>query len=328
MTQPAPATTPAPPIRVGVSACLAGQPVRHDGGHERDRYLTEVLGAHFELVPFCPEVAAGLGTPRPTIRLVGDADAPRAVGVRDPSLDVTEALRTASRRGLDACADLDGYVLKRGSPSCGMERVKRYDPRSGMPAGPASGIFAAALRERFPSLPVEEEGRLNDPALRESFVDRVYASHRWRTMLAAGLSRGALMNYHARHKYLLLAHDEAATRELGRLLARADDALDALDARYLAGLMRALAKPATRKRHSNVLSHLAGHLKRRLDAADRSELAELVERYRLGYLPLAAPLALLAHHFRRNPDAYVAAQHYLEPQPRTLMLRCASVVGP
>ena len=250
-------------IRVGISACLLGQEVRWDGGHKRDRFLTDVLAPYFEWVPVCPEVEIGMGTPRPPVRLVrGDGDEPRML---DPKggRDWTRAMQGWARRRLRALAadDLCGYVLKSGSPSCGMERVKVYGP-GGMPEKSGTGVFAAELLRRFGALPVEEEGRLHDAKLRENWIERVFAYRRLRSLFEGRASRGRLVAFHTAHKLQLLSHSEVHYRALGRLVAGAKQLPEAeLRDRYQAAFMRALATPATRKRHVNVLQHALGHLR-------------------------------------------------------------------
>lgn len=308
-------------IPVGVSSCLLGEEVRYDGGHKLDRYVTGVLGRWFEYVPFCPEALAGLGVPRPPIRLAGDPAAPRAVRVNDASIDVTGALEATSRRIVPELERVRGYVFKRASPSCGVERVKVYHapgraPRMGR------GIFARTVMEAYPLLPCEEEGRLNDPTLRESFVERVFALDRWRRTMAEGFTAARLVEFHTRHKLLLLSHSEVHYRAAGRLVADAGrrDPTE-LAGEYLQTFMEGMRRQATRRRHANVLQHLAGYLKRRIDSGDRQALAALIDEYRTGAVPLVVPIRFLRHHFRHAPDRYAEMQHYLEPCPDALGLR-------
>ena len=308
-------------IPVGISSCLLGEEVRHDGGHKLDRYVTGVLGRWFAYVAFCPEALAGLGVPRPPIRLCGDPAAPRAVRVADGSVDVTEALQTTARQVIPEVARLCGYLFKRASPSCGMERVKVYQA-PGMSPRMGRGLFAHALMEAYPVLPCEEEGRLDDPALRESFVERVFALDRWRRAMADGVTPARLVDFHTRHKLLLLSHSEVHYRAAGRLVAGAGRRdRKALGDEYLRTFMEGMQRRTTRRRHANVLQHLAGYLKRRIDSGDRQALAALIEEYRTGAVPLVVPIRLLRHHFRRAPDRYVEMQHYLEPCPDALGLR-------
>ncbi len=313
--------TPLSGIRVGISSCLLGEHVRFDGGHKRDAYIVGTLGPYFELVPVCPEMAIGLGAPRQPIRLVGDPGQPRVVGTRDPDLDVTAALEALGRKMGRELSDISGYLLKRGSPSCGMERVKVYN-RNGMPGGRGSGVYARCLMEQQPLLPVEEEGRLGDPVLRENFIQRVFIYHRWQSLVRQGLTPAALVSFHTRHKLIVMAHSQAAYQRLGRMVAQTGAAsLDTLSATYIHELMTTLKRRATRKSHANVLFHLMGYLKRFIEPADKTELLETIDNYREGRLPLVVPITLLKHHFRRHPNPYVEEQHYMDPHPAELMLR-------
>jgi uncharacterized protein YbgA (DUF1722 family)/uncharacterized protein YbbK (DUF523 family) len=312
----------APPIRVGISSCLLGEAVRYDGGHKRDRYLTDVLGRYFEWVPVCPEVEVGMGTPRPPIRLVRGADGVRLVETTGDR-DWTRAMESYARKRVRALAALDlcGYVLKSKSPSCGMERVKVWSAK-GMPENDGVGSFAAELRRRLPTLPVEEEGRLHDARLRENWIERVFAYRRLRTLLAGRLTRGRLVAFHTAHKLQLLSHSETHYRELGRLVAGAKGVPDAeLRARYETGFMAALARPATPRRHANVLQHALGHLRGKVDPAVSRELLAGIEDYARGLVPLVVPLTMLRHYVKRAELAYLAGQIYLDPHPKELMLR-------
>jgi uncharacterized protein YbgA (DUF1722 family)/uncharacterized protein YbbK (DUF523 family) len=309
-------------LRVGVSACLLGREVRHDGGHKRDTFLVDTLGRWVEWVPVCPEVELGLGVPRESIRLEGGARAPRLVAPRS-GRDHTEAMARLARGRADELAglDLDGYVLKKDSPSCGMERVRVWG-RAGAPARTGVGAFARVLMERLPLLPVEEEGRLNDPALRENFVERLFAHRRWRRLVAAGLTRGALVRFHTAHKLLLLAHEPEAYRRLGRLVARVKARpLREAAADYGRAFMDALRVRATPRRHANVLEHMLGYLSDGIGAGERQELVEVIADHRRGLVPLVVPVTLIRHHVRRLGVEYLAGQVYLEPTPKELMLR-------
>lgn len=309
-----------PKIRVGVSACLVGDQVRYDGGHKRDAYLTATLARVFEFVPVCPEVAIGMGVPRPPIRLVGGAHAPRALGVQDASLDVTAALIAYGRRMAVELDDISAYIFKARSPSCGPWQVPIHSEE--FPALQGAGLYAREIMARQGLLPVEEEGRLADPALRDNFIERIFAYRRWRQLQASGIALGALVEFHSAHKLQLMSHGAEYYRALGRLVAEAKPPRIAAVAReYSAEFMSALTHPATRKRHTNVLHHLMGYLKRHLDREDKVELLGVIESYRLGQLPLAAPITLLKHHFRRFPDPYIGKQTYLYPHPTELALR-------
>jgi uncharacterized protein YbgA (DUF1722 family)/uncharacterized protein YbbK (DUF523 family) len=309
-------------IRIGVSSCLLGAQVRYDGGHKRDRFLTDVLARYVEFVPVCPELEAGMGVPRPPVRLVrsgGEVRMLETASDRDHTARMRgfARRRVAALRGLDLC----GYVLKRDSPSCGMERVKVYAP--GAPGRrEGRGLFAEALMAAFPHLPVEEEGRLLDPPLRENFVERVFAYRRLRDLFARRFTARELVAFHTAHKLQLMAHSPEAYGALGRLVAgqkRVSRA--ALRERYEAGFMAALARRATPGRNANALQHMAGWLRDGIDASGRAELAEAIHDYRRGLVPLVVPLTLVRHHARRLGVAYLLGQLYLEPHPKELMLR-------
>ena len=309
--------------RVGISACLLGDEVRFDGGHKRDSFLTDVLGPHVEWVRVCPEVEVGMGTPRETLRLVRDGSGPVRMLTTRTGIDHTEAMQRWSRRRLEELAgeDLSGYVLKKDSPSCGMERVKVFG-RGGMPQRNGRGLYAAALLERFPNLPVEEEGRLSDPILRENFIERVFACQRLRRFFAPRWTAGGLVAFHTAHKMTLLSHSTTRYRRLGQIVAAAArTSREALRAGYESEFTSTLRSPATTRRHTNVLMHMAGHLKKKLDPDSKAELVATIDEYRRGVVPLIVPLTLLRHHVRVHDISYLSGQTYLEPHPRELMLR-------
>ncbi|MDX1453768.1 MAG: DUF523 and DUF1722 domain-containing protein [Oleiphilaceae bacterium] len=306
-------------ILVGVSSCLLGERVRFDTGHKHHSYITSTLGQFFTFRPFCPEMAIGMGTPRETIRLVNVNDEIRVVGTKTETLDVTEQLRECGEAQKEWQAGLCGYILKKDSPSCGMERVKVY--KKNAPEKVGVGMYAKVLLDNFPHLPVEEEGRLGDPVLRENFIKRVYVYRHWQDLLDDGLSMNALTDFHAQYKYVLLSHDQHRTRELGARLAQAaKEPLNEVEQWYFAELMSILKLRATRKNHVNVLQHLQGFLKNDLDKEDKAELTEVIDNYRQGLLPLIVPITLLRHHFRRHPKPFVERSKYLEPHPSELML--------
>lgn len=308
-------------IRIGISACLLGHPVRYDGRHKRSSLCTETLGKHFQLTPICPEEAIGLGTPRPPIRLVGERTSPRAVGVENSSLDVTDALSQLGLRTAVQKKDICGFIFMQKSPSCGMQGVKVTTDNGGPTDTTAAGIFATAVMRARPALPVEEEGRLADPVLLENFISRVYVHAHWQQLQRQGLTRQRLISFHQRYKYLLMACHREQYQQLGRTLAQsASIPLADFAPGYFNQLMQALKQPACRGSHSNVLQHLAGYLKRDLDAQQKQALQQLITDYRTGEVPLSAPVALLKHHFSRYPDDYIAGQAYLQPHPEELGL--------
>jgi uncharacterized protein YbgA (DUF1722 family)/uncharacterized protein YbbK (DUF523 family) len=310
------------PIRIGISACLLGEEVRFDGGHKRDRFLTETFGQFVEWVSVCPEVEAGFGTPREAMRLVSREGRLRLVTVKT-DVDLTDTMEQYARRRVEQLAreDLSGYVLKKDSPSCGLERVKVYDAHK-VPARTEQGLFAAALRARHPFLPIEEEGRLSDPRIRDNFVERVFAYRRLRELLSGRWTVGALVRFHTAHKLTLMAHSPRAYQALGQFVAGAKQATRrAVEHGYTEGFMRALEAMATPPRHTNVLQHMAGYFKKILDDTSKAELRTTIDDYRRGLVPLIVPITLIRHHVRHHDVAYLAGQVYLEPHPKELMLR-------
>lgn len=309
-------------LRIGISSCLLGQEVRYDGGHKRDRYVTDTLGRYFQWLPVCPEVELGLGTPRETISLVqlgGDV----RLRTTKTDVDLTDDMRRFARRRAAQLEkeNLAGYILKKDSPSCGMERVKVVQ-ENGPSRRTGRGLFAAALRERMPQLPVEEEGRLCDPRLRENWVERVFAYEALKRLFRGRWTAGDLVAFHTRYKFVLLAHCETDYRALGRLVARAKSLPRAeLREQYARQFMTAMEHLATPRRNANVLQHMLGFFKTDLDAATRSEVLAHIDDYRRGLVPLVVPLTLLRHYVRVLNVAYLADQVYLNPHPKELALR-------
>jgi uncharacterized protein YbgA (DUF1722 family)/uncharacterized protein YbbK (DUF523 family) len=310
------------PIRIGISSCLLGNGVRFDGGHKRDAFLTDTFGPFVEWVAVCPEVECGLGTPRPSMRLVHVEGAVRLRTVRE-GIDLTDRMSEYVERRVEdlALEDLGGYVLKKDSPTCGLERVRIYHA-SGAPERAGRGIFASRLVERFPHLPVEEEGRLSDPRLRENFVERVFAYANLRDLFRSRWTTGALVRFHTAHKLTLMAHAPEGYRRLGRLVADASSmSRDDMERLYTADFMATLATIATPRRHVNVLQHMVGYFKHRMDRASRTEFLAAVDDYGCERLPLIVPITLLRHHVRVHDISYLANQQYLSPYPLELMLR-------
>ena len=320
-TNPHSLTTHKP--RVGISQCLLGDAVRYDGGHKRDTYLTEVLAPFVEWVPVCPEVEAGLGTPREAMHLSGDPKAPRLLTIRT-KIDHTDTLQAFSQRRVKEIrdCDLDGYIFKRNSPSCGVHRVKVYREK-GYPGRQGKGIFSAAIQETFPLLPIEEEGRLNGAPIRENFIVRIFCYRRWKTQIQQQrITRGKIVDFHARHKYLLLTHSRSHYHNLGQLVAKAGHFTPRdLATHYGELFMDALKTKATVRKHVNVLQHLVGHFSKQLSSIERAELQETIQDYHKHLTPLAVPLTLIKHYVRILTVPYLHDQVYLNPHPKELLLR-------
>ena len=309
-------------IKLGISTCLLGENVRFDGGHKLDRYLTDTLGQFVEYVPVCPEMECGFGVPRESFRLVGDPENPRLVTTRT-NQDHTERMAEWAKRRVGELEkeDLCGYIFKGGSPSSGMERVKVYD-RNGVPSKVGVGLFARIFMNHFTLLPVEEEGRLHDPRLRENFIERIFALKRWRDGLKEKQSLKALIAFHTRNKLLLLAHSPQHHRQMGKLVAAGKELpLRELYARYQDIFLDALRLKTTNKKHTNVLMHMLGYFKEQLSAAEKQEMLELIEQYRLESLPLVVPMTMMSHYVRKYDETYLKEQTYLQPHPAELHLR-------
>lgn len=309
-------------LRLGISRCLLGDEVRFDGGHKRDNFLTDVLGPYVEWIPVCPEVEAGLGTPREAMRLVGDPAHPRLLTIKSGQ-DHTRSLEkmTTGRLAELGSSDLSGFVFKRGSPSCGLERVRVYTEK-GMPSHTGAGIFARAFAEQFPLIPVEEEGRLCDAPLRENFIERIFCYRRYQDLLEDGVTRQAVVRFHTIHKYLLLAHSVQHYQWLGRLVGQADRYRPReLAVKYGELFMKALAVKATVRKHVNVLQHMLGYFKAHLGAPQKAELLDVINDYHRGLTPLIVPLTLVKHYVHLFDVEYIRDQVYLNPHPKELMLR-------
>jgi uncharacterized protein YbgA (DUF1722 family)/uncharacterized protein YbbK (DUF523 family) len=309
-------------IRLGISQCLLGDKVRYDGGHKLDRFLTDILGQWVDYVPVCPEVECGLPVPRESMRLEGDPESPRLVTTRTKMDKTAQMMQWAKRRVAELEKEnLLGFIFKSGSPSSGMERVKVYD-RNGMPSKKGSGMFARAFMEHFPLLPVEEEGRLNDPALRENFIERIFTLARWREILSARKNRGGLIEFHTGHKMMILSHSTSYYRDMGRMVAQSKEIpIKELFARYEESLLKALKLMATTKKNTNVLMHMMGYFKRNLSADEKDELLQIIDFYRNGLVPLVVPLTLINHYVRKYDQPYLRQQFYLNPHPAELQLR-------
>lgn len=309
---------------VGISGCLTGSTVRFDGGHKRMAFVMDELASWITFNPVCPEMAIGLPSPRPALRLIqlGDGDT-RMRFTQPPHDDVTEKMAAFARHYLTGLEDSAGFIVCAKSPSCGMERVRLYDENGHRGRKEGVGLFTRALLAAYPWLPVEEDGRLNDPLLRENFVARIFALHGLNTLRRQGLTRKGLMDFHSRYKLQLLSHTQTGQREIGQFVASLHkwSDLEAYFVAYREKLMGLLKKISSRKSHTNVLMHIQGYFHPRLNPRQRGELREVILHYRAGVLPLLAPLTLLKHYLAEYPDSYLLTQNYFDPYPADLALR-------
>ncbi|MBN7770939.1 DUF523 and DUF1722 domain-containing protein [Marinobacter daepoensis] len=309
-------------IPVGISTCLLGKQVRHDGGHKHSRYCTQVLAKHFEFRSICPELEAGLGVPRPAIQLREFADGLHLIESKGQD-DHTGAMQTFITTVLPSLASLRGYILMAKSPSCGMERIKVHNAEGNFMHRDGRGLFADALMKAYPLMPVEEEGRLHDDMLRENFIERVFAYDDWMQNVAGeNLAKQALIDFHTRHKFTLLAHSEKIYRQLGPLLGDLkSEPLEQIADRYIHQFMEAMTQRVSRGSHVNAMQHLLGFLKEGMSAEEKTVLLEQIEAYRRGEIPLVVPMTLLRLAQRKEPVDYLHSQKYLTPYPDELGLR-------
>jgi uncharacterized protein YbgA (DUF1722 family)/uncharacterized protein YbbK (DUF523 family) len=309
-------------IRLGISKCLLGEPVRYDGGHKLDRFLRDTLGQYVEYVPVCPEVECGLGIPREAMHLEGDPETPQLITTRTRRDVTDQMLPWAHRRVVELeREELCGFIFKSNSPSSGMERVKIYD-RNGMPRKTGTGVFAGIFMRHFPSIPVEDEGRLHDPALREGFIERIFVLKRWRELVEQGRKLNRLVDFHTRHKLLIMAHSPKQNTLIGRLVATAKTVPETeLYDQYQILLMEALKLRATVKKQVNVLQHLMGYFKKHLSGDEKQELLEVIDHYHQEHVPLIVPITLINHYVRKYDQPYLKVQVYLNPHPLELRLR-------
>ena len=310
-------------IKIGASSCLLGNEVRYNGGHSHDRYVTGTLGQYFNFVGVCPEVEAGFGIPRETLRLVGDPESPRLLTSRTGK-DCTETMLNWTQKRVKELAEenLYGFIFKSKSPSSGMERVKVYTEKGFPGSNKGVGLFARAFMSHFPLIPVEEEGRLHDAALRENFIERIFALQRWRQVAEQKKNRGRIVIFHTEHKLQIMSHSLQHYRNMGKLVARVKDIpLESLYEKYEAMFMQALALEATVKKNVNVLQHMAGYFKKQLSKDEKQELQEIIELYHQSYTPLIVPITLVNHYVRKYDREYLAKQYYLNPHPIELKLR-------
>lgn len=309
-------------IRLGMSSCLLGETVRWNGGHKLDRFLTDTLGKFVEYVPVCPEVECGFAVPREPFRLVGDPEAPRFITSRTKQ-DYTDRMTQWARKRVIELEkeDLCGFIFKSRSPSSGMEAVKVYNDK-GIPVKKGIGMFARAFMEHFPLIPVEEDGRLHDPKLRENFIERIFALKRWRDAISEKKSRGTLVDFHTKHKMLVLSHSPELHRLMGKLVARAKEVpMGELYKQYEKVLMEALHLKSTPRKNANVLAHILGYFRNQLSGDEKQEMLETIDLYRKGTVPLIVPITLVNHYVRKYDQPYLRGQYYLQPHPVELQLR-------
>jgi len=309
-------------IKLGVSACLLGQNVRYNGGHSRDPFITDTLSQYVEFFPVCPEVECGLPVPREAMRLVGDPESPRLI-TSNTRQDYTEQMRNWCSQRVRELEDLNlyGFIFKKGSPSSGMERVKVYSEH-GMPSNRGIGMFARAFMAHFPLLPVEEDGRLNDPKLRENFIEAIFVLKRWREALEPRPTRRAFVEFHTRHKLLLMSHSPQHMRQMGKMIAEIKShSLDDFRAQYERVLMDTLILKTTRRKNTDVLFHVMGFFKKQIGPDEKRELVETIENYRKGHIPLIVPVTLMSHYVRKYDEPYLKDQFFLHPHPLELQLR-------
>jgi uncharacterized protein YbgA (DUF1722 family)/uncharacterized protein YbbK (DUF523 family) len=309
-------------IRVGISTCLLGKNVRYDGGHKLDHYITETLGKYVEWVPVCPEVEYGLPVPREAMRLVGSPDSPSLVTIRS-KVDHTEGMKRWAHKRLKELVseDLCGFIFKSKSPSSGYKGVKVYST-SGMPSRKGTGIFAGAFVKHFPFIPVEDEGRLHDPQLRENFIERIFVFRRWKEFLKKSSRKSGLASFHTDHKLLLMSHSQKHYSLLGRMVAGAKkEKKDTLFTQYITLFMEGLKLIATVKKNTNVLTHTVGYFKNNITSDEKAELLKVIDDYYEGLTPLIVPVTLINHYVRKYDEPYLKRQHYFNPHPLELMLR-------
>jgi uncharacterized protein YbgA (DUF1722 family)/uncharacterized protein YbbK (DUF523 family) len=309
-------------IKLGISTCLLGENVRYDGGHKLDRFLTDTLGQYVEYIPVCPEVECGLPVPRESMHLEGDPDSPRLITIRTKQDMTDRMVRWANKRVLElGKEDLCGFIFKSDSPSSGMERIKVYNEK-GMPVKKGVGIFARIFMDRSPLLPVEDEGRLHDPELRENFIERIFTLKRWREVLERKESRGNVVDFHTRHKFLILSHSPKYYQTMGKLVAKAKDLpLKELYQEYQTLLMESLYLKTSAKKNANVLQHMMGYFKEQLSSDEKQELLDVIDHYKKENIPLIVPITLFQHYVRKYDQPYLKQQVYLNPHPLELRLR-------
>lgn len=309
-------------LKIGVSACLMGDEVRFDSGHKKNNFIVSSLKDYFDFEKVCPEMGAGFGVPRPAMQLRKKNQQVELVVSKNPDQVVTEQLVNFTDSVMPSLEDLDGFIFKKGSPSCGVFRVPVVINDQGHKDRNETGLFAKAFMQKYPLIPVEEEGRLNDATLCENFFERVYAYKRWKAIENADENVQGFIEFHSRHKFMLMARGSSYYQELGRMVAGTTkkDLYEKRQA-YIQRFMQVMTMTTKRGRQVNVLQHILGYLKDVLSNEDKNELLSVFEAYRQRHLPLITAVTLLRHHLRIHPQKYIVKQHYLSPYPEALALR-------
>jgi uncharacterized protein YbgA (DUF1722 family)/uncharacterized protein YbbK (DUF523 family) len=309
-------------IKIGISTCLLGERVRFDGGHKHDKYITTSLGQFFEWIAICPEVELGLGTPRPSLRFEMMGQQPRLMQPQT-SLDITDAMSKFSERKVKKLQkqEIYGYILKSRSPSCGLERIKVYRGHAVRPFTNGVGLYAQHLIEALPNLPIEDDGRLCDPVIRENWISRVFAYHAFHNEVYPRPSVGKLVKFHTKYKFTILSHCTVSYKALGQLVAQAKPRpITEVCQDYETLFMSALKKKATAAKQVNVMEHMLGFFKKSLDSEVRQEIGASIQDYRAGFVPLIVPITLLKHYAQIQGTEYLIGQSYLSPHPKQLAL--------
>jgi len=310
------------PITIGVSKCLIGEKVRYDGNHARNSFVADTLNKWVEFTPVCPEADLGMGIPRPTIRLEKQKNDIKLI-CPSTNKDYSKQMNNYGLKKVKEFKknELDGYIFKRSSPSCGINKLKVFRD-DGSIERTGIGFFAKNILEQFPNLPIEDEGRLSDPQLRENFIERIFCHNRWRNLKNKGLTIKRLVEFHTVHKLLLRAHNETAYRRLGKIVGSAKTISNKeLFKSYEDEFYKALLKKTTKKNHANVLYHALGYLKKQLNLDEKQRLIDVIEEYRTGILPLIVPLSLFNYQIMLHDIKYLKSQLYFNPHPKELNLK-------
>ncbi|OFZ45763.1 MAG: hypothetical protein A2381_15045 [Bdellovibrionales bacterium RIFOXYB1_FULL_37_110] len=309
-------------LRLGISACLLGAKVRYDGAHKLDKWIKNTLGQFATFIPICPELECKMSIPRPPMHLEGTRDNPHLIQTL-AKLDLTKQMNSWIKPKIKELKykNLDGYILKTRSPSCGLRDIKIFSPTGKLVSKTGTGLFAKAFLKAFPLLPVEDEDRLQDPKCRENFIERIFVMKRWRELLTHKKSLKALINFHTKHQLLMMSHSLPHYQKMGKLLAsHRPDGL-ALYQSYQKNMLEALRLPTTTKKHFHVLQHAIGYFKSDLSSAEKKELLNILKQYKTDKLPLLVPITLINHYAKKLHKDYLLEQYYLNPHPKELKIK-------